>query len=208
MRLSKFEVMLDVKPVLIFFAGLKKTIRQGETEMMTKNEAGKNNKENGGVKMKYLWILTLLAMPGLAMAAPDVKVEITAEKVIYVEKGDKQVEKLVAAEDVLPGDVLVYSLHYENKGDQSATGVALKDPVPANTVYVAGSAFGPGADIEFSIDGGKTYKKPSLLSYEVNVAGKQIKRAASPEEYTHIRWTVSKVDAGKSGVAGFRVRVN
>jgi len=42
----------------------------------------------------------------------------------------------------------------------------------------------------------------------VNVAGKQIKRAASPEEYTHIRWTVSKVDAGKSGVAGFRVRVN
>jgi uncharacterized repeat protein (TIGR01451 family) len=38
-----------------------------------------------------------------------------------------------------PGDVLRYTITVQNSGAASATGVVLKDPVPANTTYVANS---------------------------------------------------------------------
>jgi len=70
---------------------------------------------------------------------------------------------------------------------------------------LAGSAFGNDAEITFSIDNGKTFKKPSLLTYEVKLpSGKIEKRTASPEQYTHIRWTVSVIPAHGSGQVVFR----
>jgi len=156
---------------------------------------------------KLLLIPALLLLPVMAWAAPDVKVAITAEKVIQIEENGKSVEKRIAADDVQPGDTLVYTMTYENKGDEAATGVVLNDPIPQGTIYIVDSAFGPGADISFSIDGGKNFKQPSMLTYEVNVGGKSEKRKATPEQYTHIRWTVEKIAASRSGMAGFRVRV-
>jgi hypothetical protein len=37
--------------------------------------------------------------------------------------------------------------------------------------------------------------------------GKTEKRSASPEDYTHIRWTVNTIPAGGSGSVGFQVRM-
>lgn len=156
--------------------------------------------------MKYLFVCLLL-LPSLALAAPDVKVEITAEKIVLVEQNGKQIEKRVLATDVLPGDVIVYTLQYENKGDEAAQNVVLNDPIPQGTSYVVASAFSPAAEVSFSIDG-KTFKNPSLLTYMVKKNGKTEQRKASPEQYTHIRWLVKKIPAGKSGVVGFRVKVN
>ena len=156
--------------------------------------------------MKYIFIWLLL-LPSLALAAPDIQVSITAEKVVVVEKDGKQVEKRVPATDVIPDDVIVYTLQYENKGDETAQNVVLNDPIPQGTSYVVASALGPAAEVRFSIDG-KTFKKPSLLTYTVKKNGKTEQRKASPEQYTHIRWVVKKVTAGKSGVVGFRVKVN
>jgi uncharacterized repeat protein (TIGR01451 family) len=157
--------------------------------------------------MKYILTLAMLMLPAYAMAAPDVKIGITAEKVVMVEKDGKKVEKLVAVQEVAPGDVLLYTLKYENKGDETATNVAVVDPIPDTTTYLVGSVFGPGADVSFSIDGGEKFKAPSLLVYKVKVGDDTVSRKASPEQYTHIRWTVKEIPAGKSGVAGFRVRV-
>jgi len=157
--------------------------------------------------MKYFLTLAMLMLPAYAMAAPDVKIGIAAEKVVMVEKDGKQVEKLVEVKEVVPGDVLVYTLKYENEGDEAATDVAVVDPIPDTTTYIVGSVFGPGAEVAFSIDDGKTFKAPSLLVYSVKVGDKMVSRKASPEQYTHIRWTVKEIPAGKSGIAGFRVRV-
>jgi len=157
------------------------------------------------IRMMVVLMFTLL--PAYAMAAPDVKIGITAEKVVMVEKDGKQVEKLVEVKEAVPGDVLVYTLKYENKGDEAATDVGIVDPIPDATAYVVGSVFGPGAEVVFSIDDGKTFKAPSLLVYSVKVGDKMVNRKASPEQYTHIRWTVKEIPAGKSGIAGFRVRV-
>ena len=156
--------------------------------------------------MKYLFVCLLL-LPSLALAAPDVKVEITAEKIVLVEQNGKQIEKRVPATDVLPGDVIVYTLQYENKGDEAAQNVVLNDPIPQGTSYVVASAFSPAAEVSFSIDG-KAFKNPSLLTYMVKKNGKTEQRKASPEQYTRIRWLVKKIPAGKSGVVGFRVKVN
>ncbi len=157
--------------------------------------------------MKYILTLAMMMLPAMVWAAPEVKVDITAEKIVMVEKDGKVVEQRAVANEVLPGDELVYTLAYKNVGDQPARDINIDDPIPNDTVYVVDSAYGPGSEIFFSIDGGKTFKQPSLLSYEVDVNGQKMKRKASPEQYTHIRWSTREVGVGKSGVASFRVRV-
>ncbi len=158
--------------------------------------------------MRILLMLAMLCLPSLLWAKPDVKITVEAKQQIVVEKDGKKVVKLVEAKDVQPGDVVIYQLHYRNDGDTAAKNAVLVNPIPNNTRYIDGSAFGAGATIEYSIDGGKHYKQPSLLTYTVDLGdGKTEERVASPEQYTHIRWVVSEIPAGKSGMASFQVRV-
>ena len=162
--------------------------------------------------MKKLVLLmaafTMLLLPVVVSAKPLVSVTITAEKeVTVVKNGQKTIEK-AAATSIDPGDVIFYTLNYLNSGNEAATNVVLDDPIPQGTAYIPGSAFGSGAEIIFSIDDGKTFKKPSLLTHEVTLAnGKKEPRSASPEQYTHIRWTIGKIDAGAKGIVGFQVRI-
>ena len=153
-------------------------------------------------------VLAALLLPLTAFAKPLVSVSMKAEKeTTVISKGEK-VTKRVAATNINPGDVIFCTLNFVNSGDDVATSAVLDDPIPKGTVYLPGSAFGKDADITFSIDGGNTFKKPSLLTYEVKLPnGKTEKRSASPEEYTHIRWTVSVIPAGGSGQVGFQVRM-
>ncbi len=155
-----------------------------------------------------LVILATLLITSVAFAVPQVSVSITAEKEVTVKKGGEQIRKKVAATKIDPGDVIFYTLHYINSGNEVATNAVMDDPIPLGTIYLPGSAFGAGADITFSIDGGKTFKKPSLLTYEVKLSNGRIEsRTASPEEYTHIRWVINKIDAGAKGTVGFQVRI-
>ena len=153
-------------------------------------------------------VLAGLLLPVTVFAKPLVSVSIKAEKEqTVVVKGEK-VTKRVTAANVDPGDVIFYTLNFVNSGDEAATSAVIDDPIPKGTVYLSGSAFGKYMEITFSIDGGKTFKKPSLLTYEVKLSnGKTEKRSASPEEYTHIRWTVSAIPARGSGSVGFQVRM-
>jgi uncharacterized repeat protein (TIGR01451 family) len=153
-------------------------------------------------------VLAVILLPIGAVAKPLVSVSITAEKEVTVVKNGQKVTKKVAATKIDVGDVVFYTVNYLNSGDEAATGAVLDDPIPKGTVYLPGSAFGAGAEITFSIDGGKSFKKPSLLIYEVkNPNGSIEKRTASPEEYTHIRWVINKIDAGARGTVGFQVKI-
>jgi uncharacterized repeat protein (TIGR01451 family) len=127
-----------------------------------------------------------------------------AEKEVIVNKE----KKLVTADTINSGDVIFYTLSYVNSGDDAATNAVLDDPIPKGTVYIDGTAFGKDSDITFSIDGGKTYKKPSLLTYEIIKLpdGKMERRVVSCEKYTDIRWTIGVVPARGSGQVGFQVR--
>lgn len=151
--------------------------------------------------------LALLALPLAAWAAPQININIKAEKEVVVTEDGKQVKKIVEAKEIFPGETIFYTLNYQNAGTETAANVAITDPIPAGTAYLPGSASEAG-DLAFSIDQGKSYKKPSLLTYEVNTPeGKKEKRVASPEEYTHIRWTLPSVAAGAQGSVSFQVKV-
>ena len=156
---------------------------------------------------KYIPLLIamiLLLLSAEVFAKSLVSISMKAEKEVTVNK----VTKKVAASAVDPGDVIFFTLSYVNSGDEAATDAVFDDPIPKGTVYLPGSAFGKDAEITFSIDGGKTFKKPSLLTYEIkNRDGSLEKRTASPEQYTHIRWTVSVIPARGSGQVGFQVRM-
>jgi uncharacterized repeat protein (TIGR01451 family) len=153
-------------------------------------------------------LLAFLTVPVAALASPNVTVNITAEKNVTVVKDGKKATRRVQANKVGPNEIIFYTVSYTNKGDEVATNAVVDDPIPGGLVYLPGSAFGEGADITFSIDGGKTYKKPSLLTYEItNKDGKAEKRTASPEEYTNIRWTIQSIPPGGSGSVGFKAKL-
>lgn len=152
--------------------------------------------------------LSILLLPVVVFAKPLVSVSITAEKEVTVVKGGQKSTQKVAATRIDPGDIIFYTLNYINSGNEAATSVILDDPIPQGTIYIPGSAFGAGADIIFSIDGGKTFKKPSLLTYEITLPnGKKEPRTASPDEYTNIRWIIGNIDAGAKGTVGFQVSI-
>lgn len=152
-------------------------------------------------------LMFFLAMPLGAWAKPEVVINIKAEKEVIVTENNKPVKKVVEAKDIFPGETITYTLFYENKGSDAAANVVINDPIPAGTAYIPGTASEVG-DLAFSIDKGKSYKKPSLLTYEVTSReGKNEKRVASPEEYTHIQWTIPSVAPGAKGSVNFKIKV-
>jgi uncharacterized repeat protein (TIGR01451 family) len=156
------------------------------------------------IRIPLLIALFLLPLSAEVFAKALITISMKAEKEVIV----NEVKKKVPADTINPGDVIFYTLSYVNSGDNAATNAVLDDPIPKGTTYVDGSAFGNEAEISFSVDKGKTFKKPSLLTYEVKMPdGKIEKKTISPEEYTNIRWTLSVVPAHGSGEVGFQVHV-
>ena len=158
--------------------------------------------------LAMITLAALLSLPATAMAASQVSVAITAEKEVTTVVNGQKVTRKVPANDVESRNVIFYTLSFVNSGNDPATNANLDDPIPQGTTYVPGSAYGESAEILFSIDGGKSFRKPSLLSYEITLPnGKSEKHVATPEEYTHIRWVIKSIPAGSKGKVGFQVRV-
>lgn len=156
-----------------------------------------------------LSLLTLMALLAtVALAQPKIEISIKTEKEVTLEEDGKQLVKRVATDEIEPDSNLFYVLSYVNSGDEVARNVVITDPIPENTRYVSGSASGDGSEIDFSIDDGKSFKKPSMLTYEVrNKDGSLSQKSASAEQYTHIRWIVESIPPGASGEVGFQVVV-
>ena len=129
---------------------------------------------------------------------------VQMEEVSVGDDGERQT-RLVAADTVVPGDVVIYTTTVENISDESAANVVVNNPVPEHLSYVAGSAFAPGMVIEFSVDGGATYAPAEDLT--VDEDGQT--RAATADDFTHIRFVMQgELAAGAQGIARFRARLN
>jgi uncharacterized repeat protein (TIGR01451 family) len=162
---------------------------------------------------KYLTTIMALVsvciIPSLVMAKPLVMISVKAEMEVAVKEGGKTLTKRVVAKDVTTGTVIFYTVSFRNDGDEKATNAVIDNPIPKDTRYVPGSAYGEDeGGITFSIDKGKSYNKPSLLFYEITEKqGKSVKKVASPDVYTNIRWVIPVIEAGKKGVVGFKAIV-
>jgi uncharacterized repeat protein (TIGR01451 family) len=97
--------------------------------------------------------------------------------------------KLQPAERVVPGDVLIYTVEVRNAGPYAVESALVIQPVPNHTMYLADSAVGPGVDVDYSVDGGRSFDRPENLKPVNGTAnGAAAAARATAAEYTHIRW--------------------
>jgi len=160
----------------------------------------------------FMFTTTLLALLGCvslsAHAAEKGAVKLTniaqTEVEVTNDKGEKTFKRTLV-EKAVPGTEVIYTTTFENIIKQPVGNIVINNPVPENTEYKPGSAFGKDCDIQFSADAGKTFGHAEDLKIK-GTDGKE--RSAMPKEYTHIRWLYkSTLAAGKTGEVGFRVVV-
>ncbi|MCI0516861.1 MAG: hypothetical protein L0Y45_03410 [Woeseiaceae bacterium] len=152
-------------------------------------------------------LLTSLAGTAFAQDAAQghllVKTVVQKEEVVVDASGEETV-RLVDAKVVVPGDEVIYTVTFENISDTAAENVVITNPIAADLEYVDGSAFGPGSDIVFSVDGGTMF----AAAGELSVAENGVVRPAEAKDFTHIRWEMqNEIPAGSQGVARFRARL-
>jgi len=162
------------------------------------------SEEREGRMMKSIVIAMLLLAIATTAVAQDqghlnVRTVVQKEQVSVDEAGEAKTE-LVAADTVVPGEKVVYTITFRNIGDEPADNVIITNPISGDLLYVDGSAFGPGTDIQFSIDGGKTFANPSELA----VTEDGVTRSAVAADFTHVRWVMQQeLAVGAQGTARF-----
>jgi uncharacterized repeat protein (TIGR01451 family) len=137
---------------------------------------------------------TLLPLSAQAQSAPQsvaakrVVLSLKAEK--QVKTGDKIAYEPTAGKSVKPGDILRYTVSAKN-GDKAVKNLMLTQPIPKGTSYLKNSATAlNGAELLFSLDGGKTYLAKPMLG----------KKEAPTTAYTNLRWKFTGTLAAKAQV--------
>jgi uncharacterized repeat protein (TIGR01451 family) len=152
-----------------------------------------------------LWGAGFADESGFQTTTPHVFVRVLAEVQTKVGEAGRQFTKLVPADRVVPGDLVYYTLEVRNAGPSSIDAPVVIQPVPAHMAYVANTAGGPGCEVSYSLDGGRTFAKASSLSVALP-SGAQ--RPALAADYTHIRFQfTSLVKANSTAFLRFRARV-
>ena len=129
---------------------------------------------------------------------------VEMEKEVINAKGEKELTRVPVARAV-PGDEVIYTIHYTNTSQKQVDNVVIIDPIPEHMVYTPGSAAGVDTVIVFSVDKGKTYDFPQKLT--VTATDGSIRRARA-SDYTHIKWTRQKsLLPGEKGRVSFRARL-
>ena len=135
-------------------------------------------------KMSIALLLVLLSGPVMA----QIEVSTTAEiEIIDVQPDGSEVVRIENASRVIPGTEVIYTITAKNAGSQPADSVIVTNPVPLQTRYVEGSAAGANTDITFSVDGGQSWGAAQSLTV-TDENGNE--RAATADDYTHVRWTL------------------
>ena len=133
----------------------------------------------------------------------NVKTVVQKEEVVVDAQGVEQ-KRLVDAAKVVPGEEVIYTVTFENISSEAADNVVITNPLPEQMSYVDGTAFGPGAEITFSVDG-QHFAQVSELTVS-DAAGN---RPAVAADVRHIRWVMNQeLEAGAQGLARFRARLN
>lgn len=153
--------------------------------------------------MKILTSIALIALSAVAAAEGQahlaVQTTVQKEQMVVNENGEAET-RLVPAEVVVPGESVIYTITFKNVSAEPADNVVITNPIAEDLMYVEGSAFGPGMDLLFSVDGGVTFAAADELS--VIESGEV--RGAEPGDFTHVRWVLKNdLEVGAQGMARF-----
>ena len=118
--------------------------------------------------------------------------------------GGQEIRRWVAAERLNAGDEVHYTVRVHNPGKQAVDTVVVTKRLPFGVRYLRGSATGPAAEVQFSIDGGENYATPEMLARAAG-GGKKGQRKLLENDYTHVRWVLKK-PLGPASTALLRFR--
>ena len=105
---------------------------------------------------------------------------------------------------VLPDDVILYEIVFENISDQEVSNIVVNNPIANNSQYRGGSAAGDSTEITFSVDG-KNFAAADALTVK-DQTGKTWQ--AKPEDYTAIRWVYKKaLTPGEKGKVTYKTTI-
>ena len=155
--------------------------------------------------MKYsisaILMMLALSLQAVAQEQGHLNVTTTVQKQeVTVNDSGEAETRLVAADTVVPGESVVYTITFQNISDETAANVVITNPISEDLTYVNGSAFGPGTVIQFSTDGGQNF----AAADELTVIDDGVSRPAGPDDFTHIRWVMqNELAVGAQGTARF-----
>lgn len=155
--------------------------------------------------MKYsisaILMMLALSLQVVAQEQGHLNVTTTVQKQeVTVNDSGEAETRLVAADTVVPGESVVYTITFQNISDEPAANVVITNPISEDLTYVDGSAFGPGTVIQFSTDGGQNF----AAADELTVIDDGVSRPAGPDDFTHIRWVMqNELAVGTQGTARF-----
>ena len=156
---------------------------------------------------RTITILALLALTAtIALAEGEISLVMEAQEEVEIinQEGKKETQYIEPA-SVIPGDVVLYTIHYHNQGDKPAEAVLITNPIPENMQYL--NEITPFSDTvtTFSVDGGKTFDTSDKLFISKVDGGK---RPATTSDYTHIQWRFNNpLPPDSKGAVGYRARL-
>jgi uncharacterized repeat protein (TIGR01451 family) len=155
--------------------------------------------------ISYPW--ALFALFGWAAAAhgnSQLESTTSAELLTTIARpGEGTRAVFVPAVHVREGAEIFYTVRVRNTGPAPAEPVVITRQIPRNTRYVIDSAAGPGADIDFSADGGRSFATPQ--QFMMRAKSRRGDRVMV-DSYTHIRWQL-RYPLAPGAVALLRFRV-
>jgi uncharacterized repeat protein (TIGR01451 family) len=155
-------------------------------------------------RMVSMWVGLLIAACQTSWAQSPVSLQSTVETERMVKQADGQMAaKRFPVKSAVPGEEVIFTNTFSNAGKKPADKLVLTNPIATDLRLK--KAWGEGAAITYSVDGGKTYDEAAQL--KVRGADGQM-RAAKPEDYTHVRWVMrDALAAGASTTVGFNATV-
>jgi uncharacterized repeat protein (TIGR01451 family) len=128
-----------------------------------------------------------------------VTLTLKADKQVMTEHNIASFQAIAGKASVKRGDIIMYTVVAKNNSRCPLKNLVLKQPIPKGTEYVKGSAMAiDGAELLFSIDGGKTFSaKPTV--------GKQV---APETDYNYLRWRfIGKTPANAQVKTTYKLRI-
>lgn len=128
------------------------------------------------------------------------------EKEITVQQADgTSVTQRVSADQVTPGEKVVYTVNFLNDSSEPATDLVLAMPVPSDIRFLEGSADRDGAVVRYSVDGGESFVDREALILPAVGGGT---RPARADDITHIQWRIAgPVPVGARDAVAFKGRL-
>jgi uncharacterized repeat protein (TIGR01451 family) len=159
-----------------------------------------------GSVLAALWLAAATASATAQVATDPLVVRAIAEVESKSLANGREVVKLIPADRVVPGDRVIYTLEVRNTGASIVESPIVMHAVPEHMRYVADSAVGPGAEVTFSVDGGRSFGRSESLT--VKGQDGQPRRAVAAD-YTDIRWQLkNSLKPNSVAFVRFRALVN